>query len=178
MARNFRDSRPAKQVVEWATLAASNLSLTGDGTFIGGQIFTPGTRITIRRIRGAVDLFLEGTLAAGDAVRIGLGLIIMGTDAAVDIASGAAPDPLGDANFSWLWWNEIFLHMPGASTSSTWDQPGGFGPAARHVEVDTKAMRQMRIGESLVWVAQYADGTGTPPVDVRFGIQRVLIGLH
>ena len=158
MARNFRANQ-AKQVVEWVSLLASNLNLTSDGTAIGGQIFTPNTRVTIRRIRGILNLTLEGTLAAADAVRIGMGLAIVNTDAAV-LGATAMPDPLGEAEFSWMWWTEQFLFMPAACTSATWDQPGGFGPASRQIEVDTKAMRMMKPGQSLVWVVQYANSTG------------------
>ena len=173
--RDFR--RDSRQAVEWETMAAQNTNMTADGTFIVSGALLPAIRLTVRRCRCTILALMEGTLAAGDKVRIGMGLIMVGADAFA-LGATAMPDPLGDADHSWLWWKEITLTMPGASTNATWVNPGGFGPAVREIEVDTKAMRQMKEGDALVWLAQYADFAGTPPVELNLGVTRVLIGLH
>ncbi len=177
MADRFRRNGAAKQAVEWTSMGSFNLALTGDGTSIGAGALAATSRFTVRRVRGRYTLRLNGTLAAEDEVRIGVGLAVVSTDAAT-LGASAIPDVLGDADFSWMYWAEHRLAMPGASTSATWDQPGGWGPAVQERWYDVKAMRRMKSDESLIWSVQYFDEGGTPAVQADFGIARVLIGLH
>ncbi len=177
MADRFRRNGQARQAVEWTNIPAFNLALSGDGTSIGAGLLSATSRFTVRRVRGRYSLRLSGTLAASDEVRLGIGLCVVSTDAAV-AGAGSIPDVLGDADFSWMYWAEHRLMMPGAATSATWDQPGGWGPAVQERWYDVKAMRKMKTDESLIWSVQYSDEGGTPPIEVDFGIARVLIGLH
>jgi len=172
MTRKFGTER---QPVEWSNIPASNISQASDATAIGGNL-TTDTRFTIRRIRGSFIVRLDGTLAAGDNIRVGIGLIKANADA-ITLGATAMPDPLGETDAPWLYYYQTNLTMVAAATSATWDQNTA-GPGFVRVDVDSKAMRILRPREGIIWVVQVGNVTGQPPVVWDIAETRVLIGLH
>ena len=164
-----------RQRTEWFGTGSSRVSMTADGIFLASGALVATTRETIRRIRGVIFYSLSGMLSANDRCIVASGIGIVSTDASV---AGAAsmPDPAVDIDYPWLWWRERTFWAPGVMTNATWDQ-GTLGAAGEVVEVDSKAMRIIRPGQSLVWIFQYVNGTGTPPVDVEVASHRILLGL-
>ncbi len=175
MARRDRGSN--RRRVGWNQFVGGSFAQTGNGTIVGPGL-SPVTGVqafTLVRIRGEVLVHLEGTLAADDNVRLAIGLGVFSTDA-FTLGDTAMPDPLDDASFSWIWYWSGHLLMPGAATSATWDQ-ATTGTAAVRMPIDTKGMRKIKNGETLGFVMQYADQTGTPPVGWDFGATRALFKL-
>ena len=175
MARRFQ--RDERQAVEWSAIPSSSLSITAAGTFLQPGILSFATVATIRRIRGVILYHLEGTLAAGDLCVGASGLGIFSTDA---VTAGAAslPDPNAEPEFPWLWYRSRHFSIGPAVTNATWDQPAANGTVAEVVEVDTKAMRKVKPGQTLALVHEYVNIVGPPPLGIEAGVFRVLLGLH
>ena len=171
--RNFGSK--TRQEVSWTFMPSTHNNLTGNAVVVGANLVV-SERVTVRRVRGSIHAGLEGTIAANDQCLITVGLIVAGSDA-IALGASAMQDPAGAAESPWLWWYQFVLRSPGAFTDATWVS-GSFGPAAQVVEVDSKAMRQLKPGEGITWVMQYTNLSGNPPVQLDVGIQRVLIGLH
>ena len=174
MARRFEGRE--RQRVSWDIWPGSLLHLTADATTIFGGTVPFGQGFTIRRIRGAILLCLEGTLAALDHTTIAVGAAVVSTDAA-EAGAGSMPDPLADAEYPWLWYWTGDLYMPGASTSATWVNPT-LGLAAVRLVVDSKAQRRVKNKESLVMVVQHASLVGAPPILASMSNTRLLLGQH
>ena len=144
-------------------MPSSTLGLTAEGTFVAAGILSFGITETIVRCRGEITLEMDGPSIA-DKAMIAYGLAVVTTDAAT-VGASAMPDPAGEADFSWLYWRQVSLS---AETVSD-----GMLRAFRDT-VDTKAMRIVRPNYSLVWLFQYVDITGTPPIDIVIPQTRVL----
>ncbi len=127
---------------------------------------------TILRCRCRI-LLTNDSPADTEQVRIAFGLGIVSTDAAVLGATGL-PDPADEPEFPWLWWDDISIQSFGGAVSPVEMTP--FGEGCRELMVDTKAMRKIKPGQSLVWVSQSIRIAGTPTVAVMYGITRVLFG--
>ena len=112
---------------------------------------------------------LNEATAVGDEMKLACGLAIISTDA-FDLGATAVPDPAGDAEFPWLYWTEFAL------TSTTTDDRNAIGASNMRVEVDSRAMRKVKPGESMAWIFQYVDIAGAPVVDVQVNQMRVLLG--
>jgi len=159
----------------WTSMAALISTLTADGTTGGSGILSfTGSGHTIMRVMGRLILTVSDAAAwaAGDQVHIGVGLGVFSTDA---ITALATPDPISDPDFPWLLWNDFFLFTADARPSVIADS--AWGPHSQLWEFDTKAMRKIGASQSLAWVVQYADGTGTPAVEYMMGQNRVLLAL-
>ena len=173
MARRFE--RSERQSVEWNFIPGSEITMTADNTFVTGASFAATTRFTLRRLRGKITFWLESTLAAGDQVQVGVGIGVFSTDA-VALGATALPDPLGEPGYPWLWWSDYRLFVVG-SLSPVENQPLQ-SAQSREVEIDSKAMRILRPGQSIAMVVQYSDVSGTPQVSFVQGRLRLLLGLH
>ncbi len=126
---------------------------------------------TATRIRGMVG----ATLNTGGVNELGIlliGLVIMGRDA---FTAGIAPElttSTGRDEASWIWQGAIYMSS-GSEGAVVTDHLSGF------VEIDTKAMRRVKSGETLTLVVQappelWNDVTGT--IDVSYFVH-VLSGL-
>ena len=153
----------------WLGIPSISLTLTASTTVIGASLAFQGPA-TILRCRGRLLFHLDETQQASDEVKIGCGLGIVSTDA-FTLGATAMPDPSGDPEFPWLWWDELTFSSSLAAAEET------FGSTTREVIVDTKAMRKIKPAESLGWVFQYTDITGTPLVDLNVSQTRVLVGV-
>ncbi len=153
---------------QWASIPALGTAITGDGTFQGGSVAF-AVPATILRCRGFVQAAFASGVQVGDDMNINFGLGIVSTDAFA-AGAGSMPDPAGEPEYPWLWWQEVFLN------SEQVEEPVSWGPGALRLDVDTKAMRKVKPGESLVWVGEATQSLGAPEVNVDFGRTRVLIG--
>ncbi len=139
-----------------------------DTTSIGGALSFSGPA-TILRCRGSVKAMFDETKQVGDNASFTFGLGIVSTDA-FNAGAGSVPDPEAEPEYPWLWWGHLDLQSFVAAGEEAW------GTTNQQLEVDTKAMRRMKPGESLIWVVETTSFSGAPVSIVEIGITRVLIG--
>ncbi len=163
-------NRPGRKLdnKSWSFIPFFGTSFAGDATFVGGSILflVPAT---ILRIRGAVQFHFDAAKQVGDEINITLGLAVASTDA-VAAGAGSMPDPGGEPEFPWLWWGDFFLHAESTGAQEVW------GLTSQRVVVDSKAMRKVKPGQSLVWVGESSQQVGAPATFLDFMRTRVLIG--
>ncbi len=167
-SRGFRHEGRKIDFKSWAAMPSIRLALTADSTNLGGslQFAIPAT---ILRMRGRLRAHLEATIAAGDFAKLAVGLAVISTDA-FNAGAGSVPDPVDEPEFPWVYWTEFELSSESANVDEAW------GYQSVDIIVDSKAMRKVKPGEALAWIAQYADGNGTPPMSVDISQTRVLVG--
>ena len=154
--------------VQWDAIPSFRQSSSSETTFViaGLTFLAPAT---ILRSRCDVLFQFDATVQVDDRLTLGVGLGLVSTDA-FTFGATAMPDPLGEPEYPWLYWREINIEQ----LAVTPDFAGiGFG---ERFEVDTKAMRKVKPGQTLTWVFQYANGAGSPSATTTFGQTRVLIG--
>ena len=153
---------------QWDALPSISLALDTATTIIGGS-FAFSIPATILRIRGMLLVTLDNA-AEGDDTFLTAALGMVSSDAAA-LGATAMPDPGSEPEYPWLWWASIPLF---ATQSITGVDPSfSTVSGAARLEVDSKAMRKVKPGESLIWVFQ---GTDTVLKDLDVGQTRVLIG--
>ena len=87
------------------------------------------------RFRGRWTAWLDATPAAGDAVLVTMGLIVVSAGLGTTVLS--SPFSQGDA--AWLWWDQVLLAYDEISSNNpTYDIGSARG------EIDNKAMRILR----------------------------------
>ena len=147
----------AAQVTSNVTVLASNsLGFAGPGTIL--------------RCRSYIQAWFDATVQVGDGILLTFGLGLVSSDAAA-AGSGSVPEPRNDL-FPWLWWGEMSL----ASESTLVSGEGTpWGMSAQRIDVDTKAMRRVKAGESLVWIMNSTTASGAPVTNISFGTTRVLV---
>ena len=173
MARSSRNG--PRQAKIWDSITGSSLALTASGTFGGGKIDVVDAR-TVLRMLGHVLITRTGVTTASDKVSIALGIGIVSTDAAT-LGASALPDPGGEPEYPWLYWAEYDFNFPAALATSGAGSTDSVAGVVRD-SFDIRSMRRMKPRESLVFVVQYTDTAGTPPMDVELSKTRVLFGLH
>ena len=148
-------------------------SENADATFIGGSLAF-NIPATILRWRSHVACMFDETRAVGDRAVFTFGVGIFSTDA-VTLGSTALPDPAGEPEYPWVWWKEFrldcFAVHAGANVNDA-----GWGPTQQRYDLDSKAMRKIKPGESLLIVGQMSNQAGAPVTLVDLGQLRVLIG--
>ncbi len=155
---------------EWVAAPGINLTLTADGTSLGGSVAF-AIPATILRCRGEIAISPTSAVVNLDAVRITTALGIVSSDAFA-AGAGSVPDPQGEPEYPWLYWKDsVFFYTESSAANAVQSIVG-----AVRFDVDTKAMRKMKPGESLAWVVQYVDITGAPPMTIQIAATRVLIG--
>jgi len=157
---------------DWIRNEGSRIEVAADAVTPATNAFAVTTPLTILRTRGHVGAAFDETVQTGDRIRVTWALGIFASD--VVTAGGAFQDPLSD-DYPWLWWGEMLLEAfvtgGAGKTNESW------GPSAQRLEVDSRAMRRMKVGEALVMLAQTSDTTGAPVTALDFGSLRVLVGL-
>ena len=171
MARNTRGFRGRKiDFKQWTAAPGLLGSITTDTTTIGGSLAF-SVPATILRWRGYISAFMgESGATAADRMAITCGIGIFSTDA-VTLGATALPDPADEPEFPWVWWKEFVLHTEVAAGPS-----GGWGIQAQRYEIDSKAMRKVKPGESALIVIQSTNAAGAPTVKLDIGQLRVLVG--
>ncbi len=161
-------SRGRRSDKAWLGMPGSVVQSSAVGTkiFAGSLAFTsPGT---ILRTRGVIKATFDETAQIGDTMFTSFGLGIVSTDAAT-VGASAMPDPGDEADYPWLWYGQILLRSNVAAG------PTAYGPAAEKLEVDSKAMRRFKPGQSLVLVMEHAQVSGAPITEFDMSVFRVLI---
>ncbi len=165
MARPRREGRTI-DFKSWDAMPSVSAQLTADGsTAVAGLAFT--SPATILRCRGSLLYSLDESQQVNDKMKVGLGLGIISSDA---FTASTLPDPSGEAEYPWLWWHEVQLGSDLAVGINN------LGQNVARIDLDTKAMRKIKPGQTLTLVTQYVDLTGTPVLDQQQGQIRVLIG--
>jgi len=154
----------------WLKLTEFSASVTADATQGGSKIDFSGPG-TILRIRGSWHCSLDSTAQLDDVMRITCAIGIVSTDAAT-LGATALPDPQAEPEYPWLYWSQMTLVAAVIGTSFG----GAWGPAAQSQEIDTKAMRRVKPGQSLVYYTQTTAATGAPVTNLNGQACRVLIG--
>ena len=169
MARNA-GVRSARKEKQWEAIPSIIDTMTGNATSVGGSLGF-SSKQTVLRMLGEYVVNPSLATAAADQVKITLGLAKVSTDAAT-LGATAVPDPAGDANFSWLYWAEHVFFFGGTSA----DPASGASYLRRSFDIRT--MRKFGPAESLLWVFQYSNIAGNPPVTLSVGQTRVLLTIH
>ena len=160
---------------EWQSINGTFQSMTAAGTVIGANLpFTNPT--TVLRMLGSYILGSTGVATAGDECAITVGIGVVSTDAAT-LGATAMPDPGGEPDYPWLYWASHVLFFP-STAAATVEQGDKSIVGQARVAFDIKSMRKISPRQSLIWVAEYVDSSGTPPIRWSSGITRVLVGLH
>ena len=97
--RTFRAPRKTKS---WSFIQGSEHILTGNTTQFGAGFSTGDTR-TVMRILGEYTVSPSSAPVSQDAVEIGVGIAVVSSDA-FTVGATAAPDPIGDEGYPWLYW--------------------------------------------------------------------------
>ena len=167
MARRFQSRGRTIDFKQWIGLPGIELDLSAAATVSGGSIAF-AISATILRIRGTVAMCLDGAADGADQfVTMALGII--STDAFV-LGASAFPDPGGEPEYPWLYWRADGLKAT-QPTAIAAEASQSF--SAVRYEFDSKAMRKVKPGESLVQMIQVNSGQG---VDIQLSQVRVLIG--
>ncbi len=163
----FRGQRMAKH---WHFIGPVLLPFTGSATIGGAALALDGPWTVIRMLGEYLITFLPGgTIVAGDNAAIAVAIGVVSSDA---FAAGSAslPDPLGEPEYPWLYWaHHTFSAIEATPEQNTTD----VGSLRR--SFDIRSMRKLKPRESLFTVAQYADGSGAPPMNVHIDTTRVLV---
>ncbi len=133
-----------RRQTSWALSVEGTLAHTSSMAQLVPTVAVPAVDgLTIVRIRGEFLAYLVTVGSNNDGFEgaVGIGIV---TDEAIAAGVAAVPTPFSDEDDElWLW--HSFFHIIGASTSSPSQQPA----ATVRIQVDTKAMRKIPIGNTL-----------------------------
>ena len=162
MARARRSSgfpaRP-RRVYEWSGIARTKVNdLSGNqsqgAVTIGLAALQPST---IVRIRGSYAVHMDpGAIADGHIV--GLGIAIVSTDA-FTAGSASMPSPLDDPGYPFIWHRLFNLQTSTATESDNSIVANMAG------EIDSKAMRKIKVGEVIGFIWDGLVLAGAPTSD-------------
>ncbi len=168
MARQFQRSQ--KKAKLWLSLPSFQTLLTADSTNAIAALFFTSPQTVIRML-GEYVIAPNSAPTAADRVKITVGLAKVSSDAAT-LGATALPDPAGDPDFPWLYWAEHSMFYPTTSLTGLSDSEVVRRP------FDIRSMRKFASSEALVFVFQYADISGAPPIRFLGSATRVLTTLH
>jgi len=151
----------------WDGISGSLQGFAADGTAILGTLpFTsPGT---ILRIIGEYAIGLNGAPTAGDVATVSVGIAVVSSDAAIAGAT-ALPEAFGDQPYPWLYWASHAMHFRTTTEDPSSQQSSG------RFSIDVKSMRKVKDRETVVWIADYFNFNGDPPLAVAASALRILI---
>ena len=169
MSNGHRGNRLRKG---WLPIPTGTQDFTAAATAIlNSASFTgPGT---ILRMLGEYVVFPTGggTFAPADNATISVGIALVSTDAVV-VGGSAMPDPGGESEYPWLYWAS---HSIATIVVSAEANVGDISVVRK--SFDIRSMRKFKERESLAMIVEYTDVSGAPPLTVRTGVTRVLVGL-
>ncbi len=155
---------------EWRLLAGATQTFSTVGTRVASAVLAFTAPATILRIRcHDILLMLDSTQQVGDTIILTLGLGIVSSDAAA-LGATALPDPGAEAEYPWLWWGQSVLRSEVAAGVN--DR----GSSMYRFGVDSKAMRRVKPGQSLLWVIEASGLAGAPVTLIDVCSTRVLVG--
>ena len=160
-------NRIPRKTKSWNGIARSvHTFTTGDTDF--GSGFAVGSTFTVMRAIGEYLISPTAAPTALDKAVIGLGLGIVSSDAFA-LGETAAPDPVVEFGYPWLYWASHMLFFP-----TTTADPAAMSGSVRK-SFDVHGMRKLRQDQTLAWCVQYVDVVGAPPVTVDIGETRLLL---
>ncbi len=172
-SRRVVRSRGARRLTDWGfllptgplTIAANTFVLAGS---ISQALFGESTPLTLVRTRGFLHVSSDQAAATEDQLcTIGVAIV---KESARLAGAGSLPDPFADGDDSvWQTWNQLFTRTTFASGIG-FDASAGAG-----IEIDSKSMRKIDTGESLVLMV--ANNSTTHGISVLVGL-RFLFKLH
>ncbi len=168
--RAFRGTGKKIDFKSWDAAPGLITSVTMSTTTISGSLAF-SIPATVLRWRGYWSAAFDETAQANDRMILTLGLAILSTDA-VTLGVTAVPDPASEPEYPWIWWGEMALNSFGVIADTT----AGWGPSAQRQEIDSKAMRKIKPGESLLAIIQSTNASGAPVTLLDIGQVRVLVG--
>ena len=168
---NGRVRTPRKEK-QWNRLLSTQNALVADGTTIGSSIPFTSSQTVIRMI-GEYFITPTSTITGGDTAKICVVLGKVSTDAFI-LGATAMPDPAGEPDYPWLYWAEHIVRYVVSGAPVSGNQIGG----SHRQSFDIRTMRKFKSRESLAWVIQYVDITGTPPIALDIAQTRVLLTIH
>ena len=160
--------RGPTRLKHWHSIPASVDRLSATGTTLLGALAFVGSPTTILRAIGEYAIAPTSAGVALDACTITLVMGVVSTDAAT-VGASALPDPNAEPEYPWLWWSSHTFH------ESTTDPASAEATAGGRWSFDNRAMRILRAGQTLVFVAEYADQGGVPPYTIAAGATRILV---
>jgi len=167
MADRFRGPRQTK---EWAVIPTGGADMTANGLTLGGALAFTEARTVLRMLgEYVVGATGGGTIAETDNAHITVAIGVVSSDAA---AAGFAnlPDPFGEPEYPWLYWADHEMLFPSGGDNGTTAQ------ASLRRSFDIRSMRKIKSRESLIFVLEYTDILGTPPITAANALTRVLLG--
>jgi len=128
------------------------------------------TADTVLRMLGEYTIAPTTAPTALDRAILTMAIGVVSSDAFA-VGASAVPDPASEPEYPWLFWASHALHFTGTSVDG-----GAAGISVRR-SFDVRSMRKMKPRESLIWVSEYSDLAGAPPLTATAGITRVLLAL-
>jgi len=123
---------------------------------------------TVIRMIGEYIIAPTTAPVALDKVRMIVGIGVVSTDAAT-VGASALPDPGAEPDYPWLYWKDHPVQY-----ASTEVDPAGEAGTVR-ASFDIHSMRKIKPRESLVFVFEYNNVNGDPPLTAGVGLTRVLV---
>ena len=162
MARRVASRGPQRQFI-WSDILThlmANTFLTKTISGVSNQGLQSGGGLTLIRSRGRYNVHFDPTSVA-DTVQVGLGLMLI-TDDAFAIGSTAAPGPISDADYDWIWYQLLLMGPAFTATESGNDLQQNTG----YMELDSKAMRKIKPNQTLCFAAEGLVINGGGTIDV------------
>ena len=170
-ARVVRSSGPRRQAAWSNSVTETMQTALGAGAALGGVAIgiTATSRVTLTRIRGSAVIHLDAG-AALDAMVVGLGLIVVKTEAFAIGGAASMPGPLTDVEQSWVW-HHLFTLGPAVSAT---DDGGDISRNSR-IMIDSKAQRKMQVGDTLAFVWEAVVNAGSPTIDGSAAVRTMFL---
>ena len=165
MARRRVAGQRVLDMKQWRGLPAHSSGVASITTVLMASLgFTEPS--TILRIRGDFRAMLDGA-SDGTVQQFAFGIGVVSTDAAT-LGATAMPDPFGEPEYPWLFYHSA--NLVASILGGALIEPA---LAQAFVTIDSKAMRRVKPGQSLVSVLQTLLTSNTT---IDHGLVRVLVG--
>ena len=154
MARHFRGSSPrlagARRKTAWELgtggVTSTQVNATAS-TILGSGAAAALDGLTVVRTRGLLSFILTSTVSAGDGFVGAFGVCVV-SENAFGIGITAVPTPITDVAWDGWFIHQFIAVRSGVATAAA--TPFLF----QQYEIDSKAMRKIKIGDTLVAVLQ------------------------
>ncbi len=160
---------PAKRRKVWSAIPSFTANMTADNTFAIASVGNFAGN-TVLRMLGEYGVAPTSAPSTTDQAKCTIGIGVVSTDA-FNVGASAMPDPAGEPGYPWLYWAEHPLFY----SATTQDAASAVGTVRQ--AFDIKSMRKVTDRQSLVFIFQYTDILGAPPLTMAASQTRVLIAL-
>ncbi len=149
-----RQGSGTRRLTQWFRAAdiSSYTALAGATAVLDQSLQGLTEPVTVVRIRGSVSVQTD-QVAASESPFGAIGACVV-SDQALAIGITAVPQPISDAD-SDLWVMHQYFYCPVKLADAT-----GFADVSQTVNFDSKAMRKIPEGSTLIWVIENASTVG------------------